>query len=291
MSNHGLFEITQLEDTQAAWEIFFNRFYSAEIPKQVNVEFDAKQREFIPRTVKKAKHKRFAWDEETKLAYYSDKDGRTSHSDDFDDFLKGNRVKIPVELNETDFKRVEQAILLGNYEDELFKNKNHVFYALWLFKLNKINRQQLSTLLARDQFPENYPMVKTFPILDKQGEFTEDTQQMLIPILKNNYFTKLKDWHLQRFRLLIQAAPKSEQVFYISECDPHSVTVEKGDDQLGNSLKRIEAWERTQYQDRLYDLHLSFGVIEARQIALKGVHAAAECLRLGQWPPLDGSLF
>jgi hypothetical protein len=265
MVNYGLFELNKLEDAQNAWEIFFGRFYSAEIPKDANVEFDPEQREFIPRKDKKAKEKRF-----------SDIDGRTYHSDDFDDFLNGYTVKIPdnIQLNKSDLNKVENAILTGNYEDSVLTNESHVFYALWLFKQNKISRQQISTLLAREQFSKNYPIVKTFHILDSQGEFTEDAKKMLIPILKKNTFTKFEDWHLQRFQLLIQTAPKSEQVFYIAECDPNSVSVE-GPDQLGNALARVRCWERAKYEGRLYDIHLSFGAIEARQIALNGVHGAA----------------
>lgn len=280
MSNHGLFEITNLEEAVQAWKIFFNRFYSPKLSKQVNVEFDPKQRQFIPRKLNKLKSKSVAWDEGTS----SDEDQTTFHSDDFDDFLNGNTVKIPRELNETDLKQVEEAIHQGDYKNEHFNNKNAIFYALWLFKLNKISRQQLSTLFARDQFPENYPIIKTFPILDN-GEFTEDAKQMLLPILNPKSFTKFDDWHLQRFRLLIQAAPKSEQVFYITECDPQSISVE-GADQLGNALLRVGVWERTFYQGRLYDIHLSFGAIEARQIALKGVHgAAASRCKLGKITP------
>ncbi|BBB14954.1 hypothetical protein RVIR1_04410 [Candidatus Rickettsiella viridis] len=276
MVHNGLLEINEQKDALNTWEIFFNRFYSAEVPKDANVEFDPNQREFIPRENKKAKDKRFSWNDEAKMAYYSGTTERTSHSDDFDDFLNGYTVRVPynIKLNEPDFKQLEEAILQGNYKDDLFKNESHVFYALWLFKQNKISRQQFSTLLARDQFSKNYPIVKTFPILDSQGKFTKDAEQMLIPMLKKNTFTKFEDWHLQRFRLLIQAAPKSEQIFYISECDPNSVSVE-GANQLGNALANAGCWERTNYEGRIYDLHLSFGATEARQIALNGVHGAA----------------
>lgn len=282
MPNHGLLEITKLEDAQEAWKIFSDRFYSAEVPEQVNIEFDANQYEFSPRKDEEAKTKRFSWNEQTRKPYYSNKGGRTSHSDAFDDFLNGNTVTIPSQLNKIDLERLEEAVHQGNYQDDIFNDKNYVYYALWLFRQNKITRQQLSTLLARAQFSEKYPIVKTFQILDEQGEFTEDAKQMLIPLLKNNAFNKFDDQHLQRFRLLIQAAPKSEQIFYITECDPNSVSVE-GPLQLGNALLMLNAWKRITYQNRLYDLHLSFGAMEARQIGLKGVHgAAANITKLGK---------
>lgn len=264
MSNHGLFAIKNLQDAQDAWEIFFNRFYSPEVPENASVEFDPKQQNFLPRNDKNAKNKRA-----------SDLDGRTDHSDDFDDFLNGYTVKIPdIQLNETDFKCVEKAILQGDYETEIFKNENHVFYALWLFKQNKISRQQFSTLLAREQIPKNYPIVKTFPILDDEGNFTKDAKKMLISVLETNRFAKLGKWHLERFRLLIQALPKSERIFYVTKCDPKNMSI-AGVAQLGNDLRNVGSWERTKYKNNLYDLHLSFGAIEARQIALNGVHGAA----------------
>jgi hypothetical protein len=265
MANHRLFAIENLQDAQDAWKIFFNRFYSPEVPENAKVEFDLEQRNFLPRKDKNAKNKR-----------PSDIGGRTDHSDDFDDFLNGYTVRIPdnIELSEIDFDCVKEAILQGDYEASVFKNENHVFYALWLFRQDKISRQQLSTLLAREQIPKDYPIVKTFPILDNRGEFTKDTKKMLISALKTSRFTKLRNWHLERFRLLIQALPKSEQIFYVTECDPKNISIE-GVTQLGNNLRNVGSWERTKYKNNLYDLHLSFGAIEARQIALNGVHGAA----------------
>lgn len=265
MANHGLFAIENLQDAQDAWKIFFNRFYSPKVPENANVEFDIEQRNFLPRKEKNAKNK-------SPL----DIGGRTDHSDDFDDFLNGYTVRIPdnIELSEIDFDCVKEAILQGDYEASVFKNENHVFYALWLFRQDKISRQQLSTLLAREQIPKDYPIVKTFPILDDRGEFTKDAKKMLISVLKTSQFTKLRNWHLERFRLLIQALPKSERIFYVTECDPKNISIE-GVTQLGNDLRNVGSWERTKYKNNLYDLHLSFGAIEARQIALNGVHGAA----------------
>ncbi|WP_339050664.1 hypothetical protein [Rickettsiella endosymbiont of Xylota segnis] len=265
MANHGLFAIENLQDAQDAWKIFFNRFYSPKVPENANVEFDIEQRNFLPRKEKNAKNK-------SPL----DIGGRTDHSDDFDDFLNGYTVRIPdnIELSEIDFDCVKEAILQGDYEASVFKNENHVFYALWLFRQDKISRQQLSTLLAREQIPKDYPIVKTFPILDDRGEFTKDAKKMLISVLKTSRFTKLRNWHLERFRLLIQALPKSERIFYVTECDPKNISIE-GVTQLGNDLRNVGSWERTKYKNNLYDLHLSFGAIEARQIALNGVHGAA----------------
>lgn len=204
MVNHGLSEIRKLEDAQNAWEIFFGRFYSAEVPKDANVEFNPERRNFPPRKDKKAKNKRPA-----------DISGRTDHSDDFDDFLNDYPVKIPynIELNETDFECIEKAILQGDYQADIFKNENHVFYALWLFRQNKISRQQFSTLLAREQFPKHYPIVKTFHILDSQGEFTEDAKQILIPILKKNTFTKFEGCIYNDFACLYKLLQNRNKFF------------------------------------------------------------------------------
>jgi hypothetical protein len=273
-NNYGLAEILSLDDAIWAWKSFFGRFFSADIPSGINTEFDPHLRQFIPRENQKAKYQ-----------HPDITDERTLHSDDFDDFLNGNTVTIPehISLNQTDLDRVEQAILRGDFADECFKKEEHVFYALWLFKQNKITRQQMSTLLARDQFPEKYPIVNTFRLLDDEGKFTKEALELWLPVIvRNAYSGKFTNWQLERLRLLIQASPKSEQIFYISECNPDIIST-SGKRQLGDALFNNRAWYRTKYNDEIYDLHMTFGVIEGLQIAVSGINgAAASRAKLGK---------
>ncbi|ASQ45596.1 hypothetical protein [Legionella clemsonensis] len=273
MSNYGLAEINNLSDAKNAWESFFGRFFSPELSKGVNVEFDPDLREFIPRKNPDAKNKRADLTEE-----------RTLHSDDFDDFLNGDVVKIPdhFKLTQEGLEQVYQAIQRGNFEDAALTREDHTFYALWLFKQNRITRQQMATLLARDQIPREYPLVKTFKILDDNGEFTKEAVKLWLPVIKSDAFGgKFTDWHLERLRLLIQAAPKSEQIFYLSEPNPNIISSQKRE--LGNALQINHSWHRTLYQGKLYDLHMSFGVLEGIQIATSGISgAAASRAKLGK---------
>ena len=345
----GIAEIESLEDAQAAWEGFFGRFFSPEIPEDVDVSFNAELRKFTPREgydvylmsvasfnqlntpgekpylIKDDQGKyqiwgykenkwqltdlghlelNFEWKQNQNI-FISPKDkifnalkkghtpegkhnakyqhplkrrGRTYHSDDFDDFLNGNQVTIPdgMSLTQKSLDIVEEAIREGNYEAPCFSDKSHLFYALWLFKQNKITRQQFTTILARAQvIRAGTPIKKMFRIVDEQGQFTEEAKTILLPILKNSaYGGGLTDWHLERFRLLMQAAPKSEQIFYISKSNPGIIS--EWGNQLGDALERNKAWYviRAGF-DAKEDTHLSFGAIEGLQIATSGIYGAA----------------
>ncbi len=257
----------KLKEAQEAWDIFFNRFFSPEIPAGVDVEFNPKLAEFKPRENKNAKF----------LPPFNP-EGREDHSDDFDDFLNGNTVRIPksIKLTEERLAKVEEAILKGDFEAELFNEKDHVFYALWLFKQNKITRQQMSTLLARNQVNRLTPIRQTFQILDEKGNFTAEAKKLLLPIIEKNAFNGFSLRQRDRFRLLVQAAPKSEQIFSLSGANPLFVSHE-GREQLGTALKKNRSWYSIKRKEDglLYDLHYSFGATEALQIAISGTHEAA----------------
>ncbi|MCW8398628.1 hypothetical protein OQJ26_07475 [Legionella sp. PATHC038] len=53
--NYGLSEIGTVEDANAAWQSFFGRFFSPEIPPGVDVTFDPTVRVFVPRENKNAR--------------------------------------------------------------------------------------------------------------------------------------------------------------------------------------------------------------------------------------------
>lgn len=265
MARDTLFEINSLDDAKAAWTLYFNRFYSPEIPESVDTTFDPKIQKFTPRLNRDAKNQ--SW---------SKSGDRLLHSDDFDDFLNGRTIIFPknITLSEEKLISLMKQIENGNWDDDSFKHKEHIFYALWLFRQNKITRQQMTTILARDQIDESYPIENTFKILDDEGQFTEEAKEFLIPILKtSSYGGEFSDWHLERFRLLIQAAPKSEQIFFVSKADPRIVS--SSEIQLGNLLKNKQAWHQVRYKNDCYhDFHLSFGAIEAHQIAINGINGA-----------------
>jgi hypothetical protein len=268
--NNNVASINDLVEADAAWDQFFGRFYSSDIPKGVDVKFDPLVREFKPRQNKNAKN----------LPPFQ-MEGRTDHSDDFDDFLNGNTVKIPesITLNKKMLHRVKMAIYAGDFSGEIFKKIDHIYYALWLFKQNKITRQQMSTILATWQVSSLVENNQSFDILDEMGEFTPEALDLLIPVIKkHSYHGQLTSEQLERFRLLLMAAPKSERIFHMS--DPiKDLVVKNKRTQLGGALIRNKGWYRIGGNDELgtgpKDMHLSFGTMEALQIAITGTQRAA----------------
>lgn len=277
MSEHdGFIEVSTIEEAKDAWETFFGRFFSPEIPAGVDVTFDPKLLAFEPREQRDAKYNPppvF----NSKLVTAIDKD-RTFHSDDFDDFLNGNIVIIPkdISLNEEGLEQVAQAIKDGDFEHESLKKEDHTFYALWLFRQNRITRQQMATILARAQIPADYPLVKTFHIFDEAGTITKEAKELWLPAVEKSWLGFGSDYTEEKKKqllLLIAAAPKSEQIFFISKVNPNIVSPSNWS--LGNALRENDAWYYTYYEKEKYDLHFSFGVNDAIQIAKCGANGAA----------------
>ncbi|KTD74210.1 hypothetical protein [Legionella tucsonensis] len=281
--NYGLAPISDAQEALDAWESFFGRFFSPEIPKGVDVAFNPELRQFTPRKKKDAKYKHPGFRDQETLELPIDAE-RTLHSDDFDDFLNGNTVTIPerITLTPEGLQKVEKAIDRGDYEDEALKKEDNTFYALWLFKQNKITRQQMTTILARAQIPKEYPLQETFHIFDDQGKLTKEAQELWIPALRRGWYGKeFTKEQLSRLLLLIATLPKSEQIFFISKDNPNIVSPVRRE--LGNALHINNAWHKTTYKGETYDLHFSFGAIEAVQIAKHGVNgAAASRAKLGK---------
>jgi len=280
---YGLAEISTIEQAKDAWESFFGRFFSPETPQGVDVAFKSDLRQFTPRKKKDAKYKHPGFRDKETRELPTDEE-RTLHSDDFDDFLNGNTVTIPqhITLEQEGLEQVQKAIERGDYKDEALKKEDHTFYAMWLFKQNKITRQQMTTILARAQIPKEYPLVETFPIFDSEGKLTKEALELWLPVVKSSWYgNDSNDETLKRLLLLISTAPKSEQIFFISKDNPKIVSSVRHE--LGNALQINSAWHKTKYKGEQYDLHFSFGVIEASQIAKYGINgAAASRAKLGR---------
>ncbi|MCW8409835.1 hypothetical protein OQJ13_12725 [Legionella sp. PATHC035] len=275
--NFGFAEISTIEDAHAAWESFFGRFFSPEIPPGVDVTFDPTLRVFAPRKNINAKYKHPGF-RDPKTNQFPVDPTRTLHSDDFDDFLNGNKITIPahITLDAEGLEGVAKAIACGDFEHPALNKEDHTFYALWLFKQNKITRQQMTTILARAQIPKEYPLEKTFSIFAHDGQLSKEAIELCFPaIVESIYGERLTREQTERLLNLILAAPKSEQVFFISKHNPQIIAPPNTRIQLGDALLRNRSWHRATYQGDEYDLYLSFGVIEALQIARYGVHGAA----------------
>lgn len=92
------------------------------------------------------------------------------------------------------------------------------YLALSLLTSKKISQQQCLTILERHQAFKNYPLKKTYRILDDNNQFTEDAKRVLLPVFQTMQFLKpLSEEQLESFRLLVMNLPKSEQTFYTTE--------------------------------------------------------------------------
>lgn len=282
----GIMEINTVAEARDAWELFFGRFFSPEIPPGVDVTFDPEVRQFLPRDkkmdVSRENNPRYSFPEYIDIDQFSIADNKTRHSDDFDDFLNGHPVILPqyIDLNETGLQNVEEAIKKGNYRNYVLKDKDHIYYALWLFKQNKITRQQMTTILYIDQIRNNYSSsLKAFQIFKQNTDFsktiglddlTPEAKNLWLPNVINNWYGgDYNQQQLEQFLRLIATAPKSEQSFFITPKHHDTVTG------LGDRLRINKILHRTLYNEDLHDLYFSFGMIEALQIVKKGINGAA----------------
>jgi hypothetical protein len=251
---HEIAPITNVTEAKVAWDLFFGRFFSPEIPEGVDVAFDSNIRSFSPR---------------------EDKTLRTKHSDDFEDFLNEQTIDIPddIIITQEDLDSLYDDLDNGIYKHSL----KHVYCALWLFKQNRMTRQQMATILSRAQIPEEYPIVAEFELFDQNGAFSNDALNILIPAIRRAWFGVTKqpfsDEKLTRFVCLLNTMPKSEKIFFLSKT---SLNIKTGyRDILCAVLYRLHSWHIAEYDGEIYDVHLSFGIIEAMQIAEVGFMAAA----------------
>lgn len=246
--------ITNYNEAREAWVLFFNRFFSPEIPDGVDVSFKSNLKEFSPR---------------------DDKTEKIKHSDDFEDFLNGQIIHIPedVKLKKRGLKQARRKILYGIPDDR----PEHVYYALWLFKQNKITRQQVATILARAQVSKEYPVEHTFKLHKDNGAFTEEFMILLMPVIQRTWFSAtsqiISKEKLERLICLLETMPNSEKMFFLSKNNPNIISSSKST--LGNALQKNLSWHQVIYKHEIYDIHLPFGIIEAIQIAESGFNGAS----------------
>lgn len=113
----------------------------------------------------------------------------------------------------------------------LFADPYFAEIVLGLFPAEKIDFQQLSTLLELNQnlnhgskFRKNLHVLRenklilqsVYPILNDKNEFTAEAENILLTTIKSKDPSTLLNIHqIEEFRLLVAALPKSEQYFYV----------------------------------------------------------------------------
>ncbi|STY28303.1 Uncharacterised protein [Legionella wadsworthii] len=134
--------------------------------------------------------------------------------------------KVNMSLSPWRLKLLEEALVAGDWDAGILKTEKHIYQAMALFNAGKITQQQMYTLLERHQImfdkEGGYKLKKTHKILGKDGEFTQDAKEILLPVLSHLLNS---DEKIESFKLLIEALPLSEQMFYtmsVGNNNPHS---------------------------------------------------------------------
>lgn len=262
--NDGKFRIQTDQNAQDAWELFFNRFSSFTLTGlESEPEFDETICEFTPRL---------------------NKNDKKSHSDDFEDFLNGHTIQIPkkIKLTKKGMEIFLKDIRKGNYNAEIFKHDEHIFYALWAFKLNKITRQQVGTILTRNLLCriEKSDTVKIIKLLKPNGKYTKEGKKIISDILNHNDYYHFTKQDFEILRLLLKAAPLTEQVIFLTKSQ--NISQDRGT--LKKALDVLHSWD--QYEE--YDVFFSIGLMDALEITKLGVYGSwALRMVLGEIKQLD----
>ncbi len=189
-------------------------------------------------------------------------------------------IQVKKSRNHKKLDELFEAITTGNWEAKIlhpttcipegdntkFKknSKEHELsmLALSLYDDEKISRFQMYTLMQYAQTVKQFGLQDIYKILDKKGEFTSEAKEYLIPLLqKRNYLPELTSDQMKEFKLLVQALPLSEQIFYIV-------------DNLENSQLRVDLAKLDTLfpHDKTYTL-LSTGADAAFTLAIAGLEA------------------
>ncbi|VVC75841.1 hypothetical protein AQUSIP_11380 [Aquicella siphonis] len=101
------------------------------------------------------------------------------------------------------------------WDDQIFSSDMLPAAARTLYQSGRISFHQFCTILERRQTFPDFPHIKTYRILDENGEFTREAVRYFLPMLLSHRFLRPLDANeLKKLKLLIAALPESEQTFY-----------------------------------------------------------------------------
>ncbi len=177
-------------------------------------------------------------------------------------------------LNKEVLEQLLAAIEKGDWNAYIFKDKLLPYAALSLFASGKITRQQMSTLLEMEQLKTLFHQNIVAPLLDENGNFTENADKFLLPKIFMPFSLKtLSPKEKEDFRLLLLELPKSEHFYWYSDqpTDLHKSKSWFNLDELGSRYGTEEAL-----------LHIGAGARDALGIARLGMEQyVPEIHRLG----------
>ncbi|HEX4046107.1 MAG TPA: hypothetical protein VHZ76_10635, partial [Gammaproteobacteria bacterium] len=139
---------------------------------------------------------------------------------------------IKKNLNAVKQQQLLQALNQNQWDAPIFTDPLFLQTAMALFSSNKINYREMETLIGRYQASIPIAIVKdqcsehkltTYPILDKNGNFSEAANKILIPNLDGFMHQNMSNEKLDMFKLLMRAFCKhhpSENSFYTYQLHP-----------------------------------------------------------------------
>lgn len=203
--------------------------------------------------------------------YPKDKEPKGNYPDGLHHLV--NQQKIKRSLNRKKLRSLANAVHFGDWDDSIFQDQTIPQLAMSLYASSQITQQQIYSILERHQIKKSLQIKKTYPILDKNNQFTPDAKHYLTRFFKYRWHLKtLSEEQIEDFRLLISTLPISERVFYTTDLG----SVERYS--LGN---RLVALDSVYMQDNEL-IHLTSGARDALGIARFGENEYVRpMLRLG----------
>lgn len=198
------------------WKMFYQKYsHLGEIlrsaTKQSKIVSKFKQANFIDLISKKGLS---ATEIETKrqtLQNYKHKEDMHSKKEKTSNDHKKQMKKLSDSMRT---KRLLAALEKGDWYNKIFADKAIKQLTLNLFATSKISYQQACSILDRLQYKE-VKNVFIYAILDANGNFTKEAEEILLPWLKNIYFLSAPTSdEITEFKLLIGTLPQSERFFY-----------------------------------------------------------------------------
>ncbi len=181
--------------------------------KQLEKELETQSRPiFFENRVKKAQR---LWRRKTSSGALVEIKPSPYHTRDYTKFVNGQKVK---KIRDSQKKQVlRDALAQGQWDAKIFEDKDIEYLTVSLFEAGEITAQQNKTILERNQVIKEKENIEIYPILDKNLQFTQEAEQILLPGISRRFPEKLTPQQKEEIRKKILELPLSERFFYLSD--------------------------------------------------------------------------
>lgn len=209
---------------------------------------------------------------------------------EFRTFVGRQYQKVKISRNQAKIAALEKALANVDFDAEIFYDETLPEVALALFFIQKIDRQQITTILEAWQLSKNYMIEHFHRILDDHNNFTPAAKTILLPAINGNLkkIKQMSDDQIEQFRLLVAACHPAEQIFYISDIGRLRQTINSDDEFLANMLISLGSiYIQYKNPDKSLEnaalVHISSSVHDALGLARYGDEYVRPISRLGQF--------